>query len=471
MIGDWITRIRHWKNDLFIHTQNRLAFQYSVLLMIFLTLFIAIVYFLVTTVMSREQEQQLQLLADQQAEEIKTALQDRKISQEELDTIHAIQESGNQFFYYVTNPNGQLLFGEAVIERLQPELLHLVQGWLPQSNEFRYGTAIVGPPKHHPHQQGHLRKAPDKEEQRPIHLLLTGRTIYLDNQLVGIFYTGKDISFYSELSRQLLMILVTLGLLFLGIALLLSYFMSKRAMVPIRNSFQRQREFVADASHELRTPLSILHSSLDVLEMEEKETISDFSRNVLSNMKGEVKRMTKLVSDLLTLARSDSGSPDLHYEHFDLVPSVEQLISSTQPLAHSRDINLQLHTPARLMAYGDQERIKQLIYILLDNAMKYTPKGGEVTLTISTELYEKRPSLCIAVQDTGVGILPEEQSRVFDRFYRADKNRSRQLGGTGLGLSIAKWIAEVHHGTIRLSSTPGTGSVFTVIIPIDPAKA
>ena len=457
---------------MFIHTQNRLTFQYSIIMMIFLALFIAIVYFLVTTTLSREQEQQLQLLADQQAEAIKTAFTDGAISQEELDTIHAVQESGTQFFYYVTNTNGQLLFGETAIERLQPELLHLMQGWVPQSNEVRYTTAIINPPKHRPHREGPpRRRAPVQEEQRPINLMITGRAIYQHNQMKGMFYTGKDISFYAELQHRLLMILVTLGCLFLGIALLLSYFMSRRAMVPIRHSFQRQQEFVADASHELRTPLSILHSSLDVLELEENDTISDFSRNVLGNMKGEVKRMTRLVSDLLTLARSDSGSPDLQYEQFDLVPSVEQLVNSTKPLAHSKDIDLHLHTPSELMMYADQERIKQLFYILLDNAIKYTPNGGEVTLTLSTGLYEKRPSLYITVQDTGIGIPPEEQSRIFDRFYRADKNRSRQLGGTGLGLSIAKWIAEAHYGTIQISSTPGQGSVFTAIIPLGPPKA
>ncbi len=469
---NWLSRIQHWKKDVFIHTQTRLTFQYSVLIMVFLTLFITIVYFLVHTTISREQEQQLHILADQQTLEIKNALKDGVLSQQELDNINTTQENGNQFFYYVINPSGRILFGEAVIGRSQPEILRLLQGWMPQSNEIHYGTITIHPPRRGGPHEGPLRKGPPHEEERhPIDLMMTGRAIYLGDQLVGIYYTGKDISFYYELIRRLLAILVTLGLLFLGIALWLSYFMSKRAMIPIRNSFHRQREFVADASHELRTPLSILQSSLDVLEMEESKQMSGFSQNVLSNMKNEVRRMTHLVGDLLTLARSDSGVPVLRYETFDLIPPVEQLIRSAQTLAQAKNINLQFHAPSTLTVHGDHERIRQLLYILLDNAIKYTPNEGSVSLTLSAASREKQQALRIVVQDTGIGIPPEEQGRIFDRFYRVDKNRSRQMGGTGLGLSIAKWIAEAHHGTIQVSSIPEKGSTFTVMMPIVRQKA
>jgi signal transduction histidine kinase len=440
--------------------------------MIFLTLFITIVYFLVHTTISRDQEQQLHMLADQQATGIQDALEDGTLSQQELENINAIQESGNQFFYYVLSPSGKPLFGKAVIGRLQPEILRLIQGWVPQANNIRYGTVTIHPPgRGGPHEGSPRKGPPRKGERHSIDLIMTGQALYQGDQLIGFFYTGKDISFYYELSHRLLVVLVTLGFLFLGIAFLLSYFMSKRAMIPIRKSFHRQREFVADASHELRTPLSILHSSLDVLEMEEGKQMSGFSQNVLSNMKNEVRRMTHLVGDLLTLARSDSGVPDLQYENFDLVPSAKQLVQSTQTLAQAKNIRLRLHAPSTLPVHGDHERIKQLLYILLDNAIKYTPNGGDVNLTLSAAPYEKQPSLRIVVQDTGIGIPLEEQGRIFDRFYRVDKNRSRQMGGTGLGLSIARWIAEAHQGTIQISSTPGKGSTFTVIMPIMYPKA
>ncbi|MED1854675.1 ATP-binding protein [Brevibacillus borstelensis] len=242
-------------------------------------------------------------------------------------------------------------------------------------------------------------------------------------------------------------------------------------MIPIRQSFQRQKEFVADASHELRTPLSILNSSLDVFEMEDGEHLSDFSKTVLVNMKDEVKRMAKMVSDLLTLARSETDRPALTVERFDLVPTIEQLVSSTGPLAQSKNISLHHHMPSILIVYGDHERIKQLLYILVDNAIKYTPPGGEVHLTVSVEAREKQTMILIKVRDTGVGIAPEDAERIFDRFYRVEKNRSRKMGGTGLGLAIAKWIVEIHQGNIHVSSVPGQGSTFTVALPISTSKS
>jgi len=454
-----LSRFRNWKADLFIHTQTRLTFLYSIMMMIFLVLFVTIVYFLVSTVISFDQEKALQTLTDQETRVLREALSDQVITPQELENLNTIRESGNQFFYYLVNPKGRVLLGDTLIPRLQPQLLHLVEGWVPRPNETRYARIDLP------------RRGPESFKRGPeIDLIMTGQPIYQGNRLVAIFYTGKDVSFINEMLNQLLIILIILGLVFLVVALLLSFLMSKRAMIPIRQSFERQREFVADASHELRTPLSILHSSLDVVEMEDGEQLSSYSRNVLDNMKDEVKRMTKLVSDLLTLARSDSGVLDLKMGFFDLVPSLEQLGRSTQALAYSKNVQLKVLAPESLMVRGDQEKLQQLMYILLDNAIKYTPEGGEVKLILTDLLHEKPPAFRITVQDTGVGIPIEDQNHIFDRFYRVDKNRSRSMGGTGLGLSIAKWIVQAHHGTIHVMSTPGEGSTFTVTLPIADLK-
>jgi signal transduction histidine kinase len=460
---DWFSRRRFWKKDLFVHTQNRLTVQYSILLMVFLTLFIGIVYVLVDIGISYEQKRQLRMITEQEVKLMEEALRDGVLSQEEYDNLNRIRESRNQFFYYVVDANGQLLFGDEFIPRAKPQILELVRGWIPAANEVRYGTVTVPPPPR--------RGKPLPPMDGRLELMMTGRPVFQGVQMKGIFYTGIDISFTNHLLKRLLTILTALGILFLGIALLLSYFMSKRAMIPIRRSFQRQREFVADASHELRTPLSILQSSLDVFEMEEGEQLSAFGRTVLFNMKDEVRRMTKLVSDLLTLARSDSGHPDLQCEYADVVPAVQQMIRSTQTVAASKKIALKLDAPPAVMVYGDHERIKQLLYILLDNAIKYTPGGGEIQVTLSVDETENPPVLCLSVRDTGIGIPPEEQNRIFDRFYRVDKNRSKQMGGTGLGLAIAKWIVEAHHGTITVVSSPGNGSTFTAKIPLHTPKA
>ena len=282
-----------------------------------------------------------------------------------------------------------------------------------------------------------------------------------EGQFVGTLYVGKDISFVYQLFKWLLIILVGLAIVFFVIALYISYMMSKKAMIPISHAFNRQREFVADASHELRTPLSVILSSIDAIEMTIDIEKDDFVRKLLFNMKDEVKRMTNLVSDLLTLARSDSGKIEVKNDIFDFKPLAEKAIESVQPLAVSKQINLQFDAPETVIGQGDRERLTQLIYILLDNAIKYTPNAGEVGLSLSV----KQNELCIKVYDTGIGIKPEEQQLIFERFYRSDKSRSRQMGSYGLGLSIAKWIVDIHNGSIQVESELGKGSTFIIKIP------
>lgn len=131
-------------------------------------------------------------------------------------------------------------------------------------------------------------------------------------------------------------------------------------------------------------------------------------------------------------------------------------------LADSKQIKLYLHAPEALIVHGDSQRFTQLLYILVDNAIKYTPNGGEVLLSLAADGRE----LVVEVKDTGIGIDPKDQQRIFDRFYRTDKSRTRQVGGHGLGLSIAKWIVDSYAGTIHVSSEIGKGSVFSIRIPI-----
>ncbi|MGZ4106095.1 MAG: sensor histidine kinase, partial [Tumebacillaceae bacterium] len=188
-------------------------------------------------------------------------------------------------------------------------------------------------------------------------------------------------------------------------------------------------------------------------------------QKVLLDMKDEVDRMSKLVADLLTLARSDSGQVELITEAFDVVAMAAQLERSFQHLTVPRGIVLKLDSEETLTVYGDKERLQQLLYILLDNAIKFMSHPGNVMLSLHKEREDQQDVLLIRVQDEGIGIDPEQQRRIFDRFYRGDKIRSREIGGTGLGLAIAKWIVEAHRGTISVTSTLGEGSTFTVRLP------
>ncbi len=429
--------------------------------MLFLILFIVIVYSVLYFTILKNQENELQSLVKQEASFIENyLLKNEQTDLQGIQNQEVVFAGVNQFFYYVINSNGEMIMGNEVNHRLRPNLLNMVNERFQDSLKIRKLTLHV---EDKAKGRGNREEFHPHEGTQDIHIMMASHSIYNKGQFIGKLYIGKDISFAYQLFKWLLLILVALGILFFGVALFISVVMSKRAMVPISGAFTRQREFVADASHELRTPLSVLLSSIDAMEMTiEPSKEEDFVGKLLSNMRREVKRMTNLVSDLLTLARTDSNTIETRNETFDFRPHAEKAIESVSPLAATKQISLNLSAPTTLIATGDPQRLSQLLYILLDNAIKYTPNGGEVQLYLSKEGNE----ICIKVQDTGIGIKPEDYNHIFERFYRSDKSRSRQMGGHGLGLSIAKWIVETHEGTIKLSSEMGKGSTFIIRIPL-----
>ncbi|SFC87662.1 His Kinase A (phospho-acceptor) domain-containing protein [Bacillus sp. OV322] len=456
------------KDDLFKRTQLRLTLLYSGLLMIFLILFIIVVYALLYSTIFKDQERELETRVNQEAKGIEMYLSN--LHQSDLSEIQAQQsvvQDVDQFFYYIVNRSGQLVSGNERIPDLRPELLRTVKGWQASPNEIRKKTLNVTFSGHGPKGKERREGKSGKPEFEPIkrkgsvRLMISGHPIISNGERVGTVYIGKEVSFAYQLFNWLLIILSGLAVLFLGVALIISYFMSKKAMVPITHAFSRQREFVADASHELRTPLSVMLSSINAMEMILESDEEDYSHKLLFNMKNEVNRMTGLVGDLLTLARSDSGSVELIIEKFDFRLAAQKALDAVGALAESKQIKLTITAPETLLIHGDSQKLTQLLYILLDNAIKYTPNGGEANLTLS--LHEK--DLLITMKDTGIGIFPEDRSLIFERFYRSDKSRSRQAGGHGLGLAIAKWIAESHGGTIQVMSEIGKGSEFSVSLP------
>ncbi|WP_237389702.1 sensor histidine kinase [Bacillus sp. USDA818B3_A] len=441
--------------DVFKNTQNRLTRNFSGLLMLFLILFILIVYLVLYFVILNTQEKELKTLVSQEAGYIEKLLE--KNSKSDLRGIQdqeVIFAGVDQSFYYVINTNGEVVIGSEANPRLRPELLSLLNKNMSNHEEIQKEIIRTGQ---------NIRKGREEfqapDENQDIHMMIASDEVYYKGQYIGQLYIGKDISFAYKLFHWVLVILIGLGIVFVGVAIYISLRMSKRAMVPIRAAFTRQREFVGDASHELRTPLSVLLSSVDAMDMTiEKD---EMAGKLLSNMREEVKRMTNLVSDLLTLARSDSNTIELKTEVFDLSLLAAKAIESLNPIAFSKQIQLELAAPASITVLGDPQRISQLIYILLDNAIKYTPNAGEVKLNLFKDNREVR----IVVEDTGIGIKKEDYHKIFERFYRADKSRSRQIGGHGLGLSIAKWIVDTHKGTIQVTSELGKGSTFIVKLP------
>jgi two-component system OmpR family sensor kinase len=221
-------------------------------------------------------------------------------------------------------------------------------------------------------------------------------------------------------------------------------------------SFETMRRFVADASHELRTPLSVIRGEADVALAQDRS--SGEYRESLAIIQDEARRLSRLVEDLLNLARADAGHAKLRVEEFYLNDLLDECCRSLEAAAGARQINLECRCPGDVAFRGDQELLRRLVLNLLDNAIRYTPAGGKILVSLEAAGSEVR----ILVSDTGIGIPPEAAPYIFGRFYRGDQARSRQNGGFGLGLSIVKWIAESHKGTVNVTSEPGKGSTFTV---------
>ncbi len=230
----------------------------------------------------------------------------------------------------------------------------------------------------------------------------------------------------------------------------------------LETSFGALRRFTADASHELKTPLAVLRADV---ERAMTETSSRHERMVaLEEALQEVRRMTDLVESLLTLARADEGRFDIHREPVQLQPLVQEVYETALILGEAQGVTVNLPFTTDVVVMADRTRLRQLFLNLVTNAIKYTPAGGKVELGLG-----RHPdNVTFAVRDTGIGISAADFPHVFERFWRADRVRSRmsERGGFGLGLAIAQWIAQAHGGTLTASSRLGRGSLFTVTLPI-----
>ena len=235
----------------------------------------------------------------------------------------------------------------------------------------------------------------------------------------------------------------------------------------LQDAFDSQRRFMADASHELRTPLSIMQGEADVTLARPHRTEDEY-RSSLDIIQQASKRLTRIVQNLFLLARSDAGSYPIDRSRFYLDEVVDSCLTSLRTIASSRDIEISFDKRTEVVMTGDEDLVHRMVLNLVENALKYSTAGGRVSVRLET----KGSSNEITVSDTGPGIPPEDQDRIFDRFYRLDRARGAQRAagyggaGAGLGLPIARWIAEIHSGSVRLASSGAEGSTFIVALPV-----
>ena len=226
-------------------------------------------------------------------------------------------------------------------------------------------------------------------------------------------------------------------------------------------AFQRITQFTADASHELRTPVSVMRTSAE-LALRKPRTEAEY-RDAMSQILAETEKVSRLIEQLLLLARTDSSSTTIPIARTNLNDILEKVWRQARVLAESKNLKSELHVPqAPIWVRGDPASLERLFLILLDNAVKYTSDGGRIELRLSSD----DGFAVTEIRDTGIGIAPEDLPYIFDRFYRDDRARSRETGGTGLGLAIGRWIAGAHGGEIRVQSEAAKGSSFQVRLPL-----
>jgi signal transduction histidine kinase len=325
-----------------------------------------------------------------------------------------------------------------------------------------------------------------------------------DNSLIGFVQTAASLRQVSNAQSTLLLVLVGGGVLSVALAALIGYLSASRALKPLKtitqtalqitraddlsrripitnsgdevgrlsaafnetlerleNLFKAQRRFLADVSHELRTPLTAIRGNVDLL-----ERMGTADRESLRDIRSEAERMTRLVGDLLVLAQAESGNLPLAKAMVSLDTMLLEVAREVQVLAGS--VQVGVGDIDQVTIVGDRDRLKQVILNLVTNSLKFTPEGGRITLGLARVNEWAR----LTVSDTGLGIPPDELTRVFDRFYRVDKARSRAMGGAGLGLSIAQRITQMHGGRIEAASEGmGKGATFSVWLPLPPAPA
>ncbi|WP_446897909.1 sensor histidine kinase [Clostridium sp. LBM24168] len=274
----------------------------------------------------------------------------------------------------------------------------------------------------------------------------------------GFIIVLLDKSVDNEVLKRLIIISAVICIISLVLVFIISLFLANISLKPVIGAWEKQKAFVADASHELRTPLAVITTNLDIVLDNDDELVSN-QKKWLGNIKLETDRMTKLIESLLFLARSDSNKTHVSFMKFDLSNAVIKSVVPFEAVCMKNGIDLKSNIESDIIFTGNEGRIKQLIAILVDNAVKHTPEGGSINIKMN----RIKNGIEILVSDTGEGIAENHLNKIFDRFYKVDKSRAKREGNFGLGLAIAKTIVEEHRGSISVSSVVGKGSTFRIV--------
>lgn len=430
---------------MFTNTRNKLTWLNTLLTVSLLVAFVLLSFyslrFFLTYTRQADIKSALQQEVDERLHKHKSE-EKRKSKEDKEDKDEEDRLIQHGYFLYTFDASGSLIEHHQLNFKLSQSIIDQLSQWKPEKMEYRSITLSV-----------------DDHTYR----YLVGGVSYVKEREQQVVMLGIDMGLEDMILERYAFILAMFTLVFSVGYFFAGRYLSARAIQPIIRSYERQKAFTSDASHELRTPLSVLQSSVEVLETEPQ---TDFSKELITDIKDEIRRMTALVQNLLTLARLDQGAIHIKKEQVDMNQIAKQIERLFQMVAVHKELTLSVVCQEGLEeVWGDRDRIVQLIEILLDNAMKFTFPKGEVNLTIEKWDNQEVKGIRILVDDTGCGIPADELSQIFERFYKSDRSRKRDHSGSGLGLAIAKMIVEAHHGTITVSSVEGQGTQFVVWLP------
>lgn len=303
-----------------------------------------------------------------------------------------------------------------------------------------------------------------RDKNGTLHFFLAGGCTFWENgQIQARLYTFLNLEDYYDMAVDGMYFLFLLCAVCIMLAAGGGYYMAAKNIKPLEILFAREHEFAADASHELRTPLTVLSLGVESLQNDDESKLSGFAQEVLRDMQHETKYMSRLIEALLTLARGDEENKPLARAKVDLTEVAVKVCNKMRPLAAKKGLGLEYAAgdAPQVFILGDKNKMEQLLIIFIDNAIKYS-ESGTITVTVEADSMHA----VIKVMDEGIGISESDAQKIFERFYRVDKARSRAAGGFGLGLNIARIIVVRHGGTVSVKPRSPHGSIFTVRLPL-----
>lgn len=303
-----------------------------------------------------------------------------------------------------------------------------------------------------------------RDKNGTLHFFLAGGCTFWENgQIQARLYTFLNLEDYYDMAVDGMYFLFLLCAVCIMLAAGGGYYMAAKNIKPLEILFAREHEFAADASHELRTPLTVLSLGVESLQNDDESKLSGFAQEVLRDMQHETKYMSRLIEALLTLARGDEENTPLARAKVDLTEVAVKVCNKMRPLAAKKGLGLEYAAgdAPQVFILGDKNKMEQLLIIFIDNAIKYS-ESGTITVTVDADSMHA----VIKVMDEGIGISESDVQKIFERFYRVDKARSRAAGGFGLGLNIARIIVVRHGGTVSVKPRSPHGSIFTVRLPL-----